>query len=152
VFIGGGRRMDELARIVKTRGLDATFRFIPYQDRMLLKHSLCVPDVHWISLKPAVEGMIVPSKFYGIAAAGRPIIAITARDGEIARLVLEYKCGVVIEPGQADELAKAIADLSTDAPSLAAMGARARAMLDAHFTRRQALDRWRDVLDRVEQS
>ena len=150
VFIGGGHRMDELAGLVKTRGLDATFRFIPYQDRTLLKHSLCVPDIHWISLKPAVEGMIVPSKFYGIAAAGRPMIAITARDGEIAQLIQEHKCGLVIEPGQAAALAEAIARLSSDAQLLATMGARARAMLDANFTRRQALDRWRDVLDRVE--
>ncbi len=152
LFIGGGHRMDELARIVKTRGLDSTFRFIPYQDRALLKHSLCVPDVHWISLKPAVEGLIVPSKFYGIASAGRPVIAITAQDGEIARLVREHKCGLVIEPGQADELAATLARLSTDPQSLAAMGASARSMLDAHFTRRQALDHWRDVFDRIEQS
>jgi glycosyltransferase involved in cell wall biosynthesis len=152
VFIGGGQRMDELARIVKARGLDATFRFIPYQDRKLLKHSLCVPDIHWISLKPEVEGLIVPSKFYGIAAAGRPTIAITARDGEIARLVLQHKCGLVIEPGQADALAKAIVQLSTDTQSLAAMGARARAMLDAHFTRQRALDHWQEVFDLVDQS
>ena len=152
VFIGGGYRMGELARIVKTRRLDATFRFIPYQERTLLKNSLSVPDLHWISLKPAVEGMIVPSKFYGIAAAGRPIIAITARAGEIARLVLEHGCGLVIEPGQSNALAEAIVRLSTDAQSLATMGARARAMLDAQFTRRQALDRWREVLDGVGQS
>jgi glycosyltransferase involved in cell wall biosynthesis len=150
IFIGGGHRMDELERIVKSRRLDTSFRFVPYQDRINLKQSLGVPDVHWISLKPAVEGMIVPSKFYGIAAAGRPTIAITARDGEIARLVLEHSCGLVIEPGQADALAEAIARLSNDPQSLAAMGQRARAMLEAHFTRRQALDRWSDVLDRVE--
>ena len=74
-----------------------------------------------------------------------------AHNSEIARLVLEYKCGVVIEPGQADALADAIARLSIDPQSRAAMGARARAMLDANFTHRQALERWRDVLDRVEQ-
>ncbi len=152
LFLGSGHRMDELARIVKTRGLDSTFRFLPYQDRALLKYSLCVPDVHWISLKPALEGLIVPSKFYGIAAAGRPILAITARDGEIARLVQEHNCGLVIEPGQADTLAAALAQLSTDAPSLAAMGLRARAMLDARFTRRHAFDQWSDVLDRIEGS
>ena len=126
VFIGGGHRMDELARIVKARGLGATFRFIPYQDQILLKHSLAVPDVHWISLKPAVEGMIVPSKFYGIAAAGRPTIAITSRQGEIARLVLEHNCGLVIEPGQADALADAIARLSTD-PTIGRRNGRVRA-------------------------
>jgi glycosyltransferase involved in cell wall biosynthesis len=78
------------------------------------------------------------------------MIAITARDGEIAQLIQEHKCGLVIEPGQAAALAEAIARLSSDAQLLATMGARARAMLDANFTRRQALDRWRDVLDRVE--
>jgi glycosyltransferase involved in cell wall biosynthesis len=85
-----------------------------------------------------------------IAAAGRPTIAITARDGEIARLVQEQKCGLVIEPGQADALAQAIARLSGDPQSLVAMGQRARAMLEAYFTGRQALDHWSDVLDRVE--
>jgi len=150
IFIGGGHRMDELERIVKSRRLDASFLLVPYQDRINLRHSLGVPDVHWISLKPAVEGMIVPSKFYGIAAAGRPTIAITARDGEIARLIEEHSCGLVIEPGQADALAEAITRLSNDPQSLAAMGQRARALLEAHFTRRQALDHWSDVLERVE--
>ena len=151
LFIGGGHRMDELARIVKQRRLESTFRCIPYQDRTLLKHSLCVPDIHWISLNPAVEGLIVPSKFYGIAAAGRPVIAIMARDGEIARLVQQHKCGLVIEPGHFDALATALVRLSTDRSSLAAMGLRARAVLDAQFTRRQAIDRWRNVLDQLEQ-
>jgi glycosyltransferase involved in cell wall biosynthesis len=73
-----------------------------------------------------------------------------ARDGEIARLVLQHGCGLVVEPGQADALAEAIVRLSTDPQLLAVMGARARAMLDENFTRRQALERWRDILDRVE--
>ena len=150
-FIGGGQRMDELARIVYARGLEAAFRFFPYQDRVHLKYSLSVPDIHWISLKPNVEGMIVPSKFYGIAAAGRPMIAITARDGEIAQLVVKHQCGLVVEPGQAHALAKAIARLSIDPQSVSAMGTRARAMLDANFTRRQALDRWRDVLNYIDE-
>jgi len=55
-----------------------------------------------------------------------------------------------IEPGQADALAEAITRLSNDPQSLAAMGLRARALLEAHFTRRQALDHWSDVLERVE--
>ena len=87
LFIGGGHRSEELVHQVRARGLSDTFRFLPYQDNDVLKYSLSIPDVHWISLRPALEGLIVPSKIYGIAAAGRPMIAITARDGEIARLV-----------------------------------------------------------------
>src|SRR5262249_53428131 len=75
LFIGGGKRFDELSRRVKAAGLEHLFYFAPYQKSKLLKFSLSVPDVHWISLKPALEGLIVPSKFYGIAAAQRPTIA-----------------------------------------------------------------------------
>jgi colanic acid biosynthesis glycosyl transferase WcaI len=112
-------------------------------------YSLSVPDVHWISLRPEVKGLVVPSKFYGIACAGRPVIAITARNGEIAWLVEQHGCGLVIEPGRAETLAEALTLLAADDARTAAMGARARAILDAHFTRRQAFERWRPLLDRV---
>jgi glycosyltransferase involved in cell wall biosynthesis len=150
VCIGGGHGFGQLAQRVKERGLDQTFRFVPYQDRALLKYSLGVPDIHWISLRPELEGLVVPSKFYGIAAAGRPIIAITSKDGEIGRLVQQHSCGIVIEPGNAEALADALVCLSTNEEHVTEMGLRARAMLDAHFTRLQAFERWRMVLHNIE--
>jgi glycosyltransferase involved in cell wall biosynthesis len=92
---------------------------------------------------------VVPSKFYGIAAAGRPVLAITARDGEIALLVRKYNCGIVVEPGNANGLAEALVQLSGDTERTAAMGARARAMLEAHFTRQRSLEHWRGVLEDI---
>jgi colanic acid biosynthesis glycosyl transferase WcaI len=142
LLIGGGHRMGELADVVRRRGLEAQFQFRPYQDRTSIKHSLCVADVHWISLRPELEGLIVPSKFYGVAAAGRPIIAITAKDGEIARLVQQHGCGVVIEPGAAGLLADVLIRLSKDAQSVVLMGARARSALEASLTRDHALRSW----------
>jgi colanic acid biosynthesis glycosyl transferase WcaI len=149
LLIGSGHNLDKLADLVKSRGLEASFRFIPYQERALLKYSLGVPDVHWLSLKPALEGLIVPSKFYGIAAAGRPTIAITAADGEIATLVRNHHCGRVIEPGESEKLVATLRELSRDPDQLAMMGRNARAMLDAQFTRRAAFRRWGDVLDQI---
>jgi colanic acid biosynthesis glycosyl transferase WcaI len=148
-FIGGGHHFDELGRRVKELGLEGTFHFFAYQDQALLKYSLGVADVHWISLKPSLEGQIVPSKFYGIAAAGRPVIAIMQRDGEIARLVREHKCGVVIAPGDANSLTAALIALAEEPGRTAEMGMRARAMLDAHFSRAQAYERWRRVFDAI---
>jgi glycosyltransferase involved in cell wall biosynthesis len=100
-------------------------------------------------LRPQLEGLIVPSKVYGIAAAGRPIVAVTAKDGEIARLVKAHECGVIVEPGNADEMAKAIVHLATNADARIRMGLRARAMLDAEFTRRHAFRRWRNLVNRL---
>ena len=149
LFIGGGSKFDVLARLVSERKLDHCFRFLPYQDRSALRYSLGLPDIHLVSLKPELEGLIVPSKFYGIAAAGRPIIAVTARDGELARLVQINRCGTVIEPGKGQELAAVLRSLSTDAHRCDEMGLRARAMLDAQFTRKQAFEKWRGVLEGI---
>ena len=149
LFIGSGHRLNELAARVTKCELQEQFRFIPYQDRAQLKLSLGVPDLHWLSLRPALEGLSVPSKFYGIAAAGRAILAVTASDGEIARLVREHDCGLVIEPGQGLELAAAIRQLADNPSRLVAMGHNARALLDARFRRAQALDRWRSLLEEV---
>jgi glycosyltransferase involved in cell wall biosynthesis len=98
-------------------------------------------------LRPQLEGLIVPSKVYGIAAAGRPIIAVTAKDGEIARLIKAHDCGLIVEPGNSEEMATAILLLSTKDEARIGKGLRARAMLDAEFTRRHAFRRWEDVVD-----
>jgi glycosyltransferase involved in cell wall biosynthesis len=149
LFIGGGGRIEELRRRITERGLEQQFRFAPYQDRDALKYSLTLPDLHWLSLLPELEGLIFPSKLYGIAAAGRPFIAVTAGDGEIADLMRRYECGLVIEPGDAVRLAALLARVSKDTESLATMGGRARQMLDENFTRYQAFRRWRAVLDSI---
>jgi colanic acid biosynthesis glycosyl transferase WcaI len=149
VFIGGGHHMETLSRTAKARDL-RNFRFFGYQDRAVLNFSLSVPDVHWISLKPALEGLIVPSKLYGIAAAGRPIIAVTAKTGEVARLVQQYRCGLVIEPGSADELSEALLRLSTDTGVRDEMGQNARAMLDSCFARRHAFRHWDAVISTLD--
>jgi glycosyltransferase involved in cell wall biosynthesis len=152
LLIGGGHRVPELTRLVQARGLSDSFRLLPYQDKALLKYSLSVVDVHWVSLKAELDDLMFPSKFFGIAAAGRPIIAIASRDGEIANLVRHHACGVAIEPGNADSLVDAIMLLSSDRQRLAEMGRRGRLMLDAHFTRRQALQRWQYALSAISES
>jgi glycosyltransferase involved in cell wall biosynthesis len=149
IFIGGGRQFAQLAAEARARGLEHTLRFFPYQDRARLKYSLAVPDLHWLSLKSELEGLIFPSKLYGIAAAGRPMVAIAARDGEIARLIEQHRCGVAIAPGDGEGLTRILSELAVDAARCAGMGARARALCDAHFTRAVAFARWRAVLDRL---
>lgn len=149
LFIGGGNKFAELACAVHKRGLDHLFRFLRYQERRVLRHSLGVPDVHLISLRPELEGLIVPSKLYGIAAAGRPIIAVTAREGEVARIVRRHNCGIVVEPGEGELLADTLSGLRADPGRLAEMGRRARAMLDARFTRHDAFQRWRSLIEEL---
>src|SRR5262249_2364813 len=96
LFVGGGHQFDRLAQRARQREL-RNFQFMPYQDAEALKSSLGVADIHIVSLRAELEGLSVPSKFYGVAAAGRPTVAIGSSDGEIARLVRQHASGLVIE-------------------------------------------------------
>ena len=108
--------------------------------------------MHLISLRPELEGLIVPSKFYGIAAVGRPIISITASDGEIVRLVRQHECGQVVEPGNGQALAEVLISLCKDPLRITEMGNRARSMLDRHFARQHAFARWNKLINSLSSS
>ena len=144
--IGGGAQYDALKEAVEKRGLTQLFRFMPYQSGTELPYSLSAADVHWVSHKPEFEGLLFPSKFYGIAAVGRGIIAITSRQSELANLVSEYRCGLVIEQGDGKTLAFELKRLRHAPELCSAMGANARAMLNARFTRAQAIKTWMQIL------
>jgi colanic acid biosynthesis glycosyl transferase WcaI len=149
VLIGGGHRSDELRRSIERRGLGPSFQFMPYQRLDRLRHSLAVPDVHWVSLRPELEGLILPSKLYGIAAAGKPLIAVSSIEGELAQLIRRYQFGYIVEPGNSEGLARAIEELRIDHARRATMGKNARAMLDAQFNRKTALLRWSDIIEQL---
>jgi len=86
LVIGSGAKMAALKEGVAARGLD-NFRFLPYQRRDMLEDSLAAADVHLVSLLPALEGYVVPSKLYGILAAGRPLIFIGDGKGDVGRVI-----------------------------------------------------------------
>ena len=147
--IGGGAQYDVLKETAEKRGLTKLFRFMPYQSETDLPYSLSAPDVHWLSHKPEFEGLLFPSKFYGIAAVGRPIIAITSRQSELAKLVSEYQCGLVIEQGDGKTLALQLKRLRIACEVCSEMGEHARAMLMTQFTRAQAIDAWVQILSEI---
>ena len=124
--------------------------FKPYQPKDQLKYSLTLPDVHLVSLKPALEGLIVPSKFYSAIAAGRPVIFIGDADGEIAREVARGECGVTVPADDPVPLANAIERLCDDAVACTRMGANARAMFEAEYSQAIAIGKWRAVLAEVQ--
>jgi glycosyltransferase involved in cell wall biosynthesis len=150
LMIGGGRRYEELRSAAEGQGLAGAFRFLPYQPRDSLAQSLGASDAHWVSLNPKLEGLIIPSKFYGIAAAGRPVVMIGDPQGELGRLVATHQCGFVVRPGDADALVAALQRLANEPDTAAEMGARARQLLEARFSRTQTLERWRQLLDRLD--
>lgn len=148
VFIGSGIARPWLEDEAAERGL-TNVQFRPYQQADRLRWSLSVPDVHFVSLRPTLEGLIVPSKFYGIAAAGRPIIHIGDPDGEIARILEREQCGWSYCIGEVGPLVQCIRRLSQRRDEATEAGSRARLAFDRQYSRTQALQTWRELLDSV---
>jgi glycosyltransferase involved in cell wall biosynthesis len=146
VFVGGGVQHSRVEREVLQRQL-TNVRMHPYQPRELLAETLGVADVHVVSLNPKLEGLIVPSKFYGIAAAGRPTLFIGASDGEIARLLDQTGCGFTVAPGDGKALIDRILQLATDPALCASMGGRARAAFEERWDKGRAMEQWAEVLN-----
>jgi glycosyltransferase involved in cell wall biosynthesis len=136
---GCGR--DEVA----ANGLRKVF-FLPHHPREQVRFSLTLADVHLVSLKPELEGLILPSKAYGVFAAGRPVIFMGAADGEIGRLLVEADCGEVVRSGDCDALVSSILGMMNAPDRGEAMGQRARALFEQRFSKTAALAAWDRLL------
>ncbi|MDH3414012.1 MAG: glycosyltransferase family 4 protein [Gammaproteobacteria bacterium] len=148
LIVGDGVKRSWLEAEIIRRGL-RNIRLEGYQPRERLGESLSAGDVHLVSLRPELEGLIVPSKFYGVAAAGRPTLFIGSSEGEIARILEQAKCGLTVSPGDGEALSKKIVDLAADPDGRKAMGRAARKVFEQRFDRPIALAAWRDVLTGV---
>ena len=147
VIVGNGARREALEREVGRRGL-SNVRFLPYVPKEQLHESFAAADVFLVSLKPGLEGYIVPSKLYGILAAGRPYVAAVDPSCEAATIAVEHGCGVVADPGSADDLARKLAALYDDPATVRSMGNNARSIA-WRFDRRVAVQAYYDLLLRV---
>jgi colanic acid biosynthesis glycosyl transferase WcaI len=145
VFVGDGAQRAsvlEAADAMRLRNVS----FQPYQPAQRLAESLSAADAHIVSLRPDLEGLVVPSKFYGILAAGRPAIFIGAPGGEIARLVHDHACGVTIAQGDSAALASAIVSLRDGAEQRAAMAQAAIDVSTRTLGRERSLTQWHSIL------
>ena len=107
LFVGSGPGESSLLREVSLAGLK-NIRFLPPQPLELLSESLGAGDLHLVTMKSEMSGLVVPSKFYGVMASGRPCLFIGPEDSEVARVIRESGVGVVIRPGEGLSLASAI--------------------------------------------
>ncbi|MBI4695915.1 MAG: glycosyltransferase family 4 protein [Gammaproteobacteria bacterium] len=143
LFVGAGAREAFIKE--ELRGIPNVL-FKPHQPFEKLSESLGVPDVHLVSLLPEMEGLIVPSKFYGIAAAGRPVIFVGSRTGEIAKIIGRSKCGYAVPSGDSASLADCIESIYWNREDGRRRGGEARKLFDSEFNRDIAMRKWKEVL------
>jgi colanic acid biosynthesis glycosyl transferase WcaI len=138
-FIGDGAKADELRIFSREHDLK-NIQLLPYQPREILQFTLAAGDAHLVTLACGLSGLSVPSKTYGILAAGRPILFVGDASSDVARLVQENHCGAVIASGEGDALAQTIAQWADDRARVKRMGQTARQVFERRFDRPRAVN------------
>ena len=139
-----------MAQTAKQLGASArdspNVRFLPFRPVEQIPHVMMAGDVHIVTVRRGLEGVVVPSKLYSILAAGRPVLVVAASKCDAARIVTEAGCGLAADPDDPAAVAEAIRRLRSDRAQLAEMGRRARETAK-RYVRVNELSRFVDVVE-----
>jgi len=119
LFVGNGPREASIKEEVRKREI-RNILFLPFQSEDLLSESLGAGDLHLVTMREGMSGLVVPSKFYGIMAAARPCLFVGSESSEIALEIVESQAGAVIPPGDVSRLVSKILEYK-DSPKLREM-------------------------------
>jgi colanic acid biosynthesis glycosyl transferase WcaI len=130
VFIGDGAERARLESLAAgaTPGASpgpTNVRFLPFFSSADIPSVLAAPDAHIVTIKPGLQGVVAPSKMFGILAAGKPIIAVAPEDTDVATLGVRHGFALCANPSDSHALAAAVRQLASDPTRLAAMAAAA---------------------------
>ena len=124
VFVGDGAQRAQ----IETAAAGCTnVRFLPFFPASKIASVLSAPDAHIVTIKRGLEGVIVPSKMYGILAAGKPIVAVAPRETDVAKIGKERGFAISVDPDDASHVAEAVLQVSRNTEMLRKMGEAARA-------------------------
>ncbi|MEL6927703.1 MAG: glycosyltransferase family 4 protein [Cyanobacteria bacterium J06600_6] len=145
VFIGAGAKYQKCQAMVAELKLGNCL-FLPYQDRANLPYSLTACDLALVSIAPGLEGVVAPSKVYGIMAAGKAIAAVCESHSYLRQLISDAHCGVAVDNHHSQQLAEFILILAANPDLAKDMGDAGRNYLQQHFTPQKIAQQYCSVL------
>lgn len=132
LFVGSGGRRQELASFATSHGLSSV-ELRPYVERTGLGESLSAGDIGLVTQRDACCGSVVPSKVYGLMAAGRPILFIGPRQATPARIIHRFNCGWHVDCGDVSALTRLLLHLADHPEEVGLAGRSAREALLQHY-------------------
>jgi colanic acid biosynthesis glycosyl transferase WcaI len=144
VFVGEGAQRAQLE--AAANGVP-NIRFLPFFPSSQIPSVLAAPDVHLITVKRGLEGVVVPSKMYGILAAGKPILAVAPRETDAVALGEQLGYGVGADPDRPEEVVQLVRTLARDRARVERMGRAALAAAPA-YDRVNELEKFVEIITR----
>ena len=145
VFVGDGAQRSEIEAAAAGSG---NIRFLEFFPASKIPSVLAAADAHVITVKRGLEGVVVPSKMYGILAAGKPIVAVAPKETDAVSLGIQRGFAVAADPDRAAEVVSAVRGLVSDPHKLKTMGQAARAAAP-DYDRVKELQKFVEIIDHL---
>jgi colanic acid biosynthesis glycosyl transferase WcaI len=146
VFIGDGANRAALESQAQTL---PNVRILPFRPASEIPHVMAAGDLHVVTVRRGLEGVVVPSKLYSILAAGRPVLVVAPATTDAARIAASECCGVSADSDDPQGVADAIRALR-DCPSrLAEMASHSRAAAEK-YARVKELHSFLAILEEIQ--
>jgi hypothetical protein len=144
-----GNRKPDLRAAVECLppGSTCEIRFVPFAESTRMGPRLAAPDVHLLSLAAHWSGLVVPSKFFGALAVGRPVLFSGSVESSIAQWILQYDLGWLLTPQNVESVAQDLWAYVNDPARVAAMQQRCFDTYHLLFSRQAGLERMFTLLD-----
>lgn len=137
-FAVRGNGVDELNKAIAR--CSGHVRVVPFEDDPA-KH-FAAADIHLVSLKKEWAGMVVPSKYFGALASGRPVIYSGPKNSDIGRWTEEFQTGWVLNAESFSDVVCSIRGVIASKEKLRTMGGECFRVYHQHFSRKNMLSRW----------
>lgn len=144
-FSSHGNRIAEMQAQLTPE--DTNIRFLPFASQEELEDRLNAADIHLLSLKSNWAGIVVPSKFFGSLAVGKPVLYAGAEDSCIARWIEEHNLGLFLDSENSEEVAQKLIDYSRDPDLLIQWQQSTHRTYHAKFSRERMLESWHHLLE-----
>jgi glycosyltransferase involved in cell wall biosynthesis len=145
VFGGGGSRQIWMRHFCERHAV-TNAEFLPYCERSELNERLALGHIGLVTQHADSAGAVVPSKTYGIMAAGRPVLYIGPRNSTTALLIARYGCGWQIDCGDVAGLVEMLRHLRAHRELVSAAAERAYEAFATHYQRSVGVARMASIL------
>jgi len=123
VFVGEGAMKPQVEAMAAG---SSAIRFLPFRPASEIPLVLSSGDMHVVTVKRGLEGVVVPSKLYPTLAAGRPVLSVAPEESDVVRIVRRSGCGLSADPDDPNTVVEALRGVLHNSEQLGNMGLRAR--------------------------
>ncbi len=147
-IVGGGINYDTLKSICVNEGL-SNINFLPYVEKEELNNNLNLADIHIIVFNDNFKNVLMPSKYYGILACGKPFILISDGQNDISRDVDRYGIGYSIQRGDSQGLVEILTSISMNKKKIDEIGTNSSRLYNSKYARNLVFDRYKRLLEEL---